>query len=401
MLLTKASVAMLVTIPALPALAASNLAVGPNAVVPAGAPLPHSYVPQADAACDNLGLCGEICPSGSSIFIGDFAYDIANDRFAVVDVPAADGIFWMDGQSCAVGDYVAYAGLSQRGCGIDNDNGVVYTGSWNDSTIWRLDLNFNVLGSQYFGEAYAGLAVDEAGEMLYAMTNASSDELIAYAIQPDGSVQPTGDRWTIPWGGPSDGYSSASLEYDDCSGTFMSINQDANTIEYFQIQSGALINVGYCALPLGFGWGFGLNFATVELKVADIQAFACPFPVMGVQPEDMICGGGEVPDLSIRYDPLTSTAVRFYNMPAGALVRNNTDAALTRVMWAHLDFPAFDLLLGSYTFPPGQSQVYENAGPITVPTGTYSGQLNLSETFMGTPDASSGFSFDITNKGIQ
>ncbi len=179
----------------------------------------------------------------------------------------------------------------------------------------------------------------------------------------------------------------------------MSINQDTDTIEYFQIQSGALVNVGYCALPVGDGWGFGLDFATVKLKVVDNLAF--PFPVFDVQPEDMICGGGEVPDLTIRYIPLTSTAVRFYNMPSGALVTNNTDGALTRVMWAHLDFPAFDLLLGTYTFPPGESQVYENAGPITLPAGTYRVQLNLSETFVGTPDASSDISFNITNKGIQ
>ncbi len=191
MLLTIASVALLMTIPALPAFATSDLAVGPDAVVPAGAPLPHSHVPQVDAACDNLGLCGVIRPSADTGFIGDFAYDIANDRFAVVDVPVGgDGVFWMDGQSCAVGDYVAYAGVSQRGCAIDNDNGVVYTASWNDGTIWRLDLYFNVLGSQFFHESYAGLAVDEAGKMLYAVTSSRPDELIAYAIQPDGSVQP-------------------------------------------------------------------------------------------------------------------------------------------------------------------------------------------------------------------
>jgi hypothetical protein len=401
MLLNKVSVAILVAIPALPAFAASNLATGPNAVVPAGAPLPSSYVPQANAACDNLGLCGEICPDGSTIFVADFAYDIANDRFAVVDVPSVDGIFWMDGKSCAVSDYTAYAGISQRGCALDNDNGVVYTGSWNDLTIWRLDMNFRVLGSQYIGESFAGLAVSEEDDLLYAATNAETDELIEYAILVDGSLDATGNRWPMPWGGFSDGYSAASLEYDDCSQTFISINQDANTAEYFQLQGDSLVNVGYCALPLGFGWGFGLNFSTVELKVADIQSFACPFPVISIEPDEMICGGGEVPDLSLRYNPLTSTAIRFYKMPSSVFVKNNTEGPLTRVLWAHLDFPAFDLYLGTYLFHPGESQIYENAGPITVPTGTYRGQVHLSETYMGAPDASADFSFYIKNKGIQ
>ena len=400
MLAQRAAVVALVALPAVPVFGASLVAVGPDAVVPYGGPMPASYVVNVDAACDNLGVCGEICPSGASAFVGDFAYDIANGRFAVIDVTSPDGIFWMDASSCEIGDYGSFAGISQRGCAIDNGTNIIYTGGWNDYTIWRVGFDFDVLGSQYIGEDYAGLAVDEENELLYATTNTSSDELIRYTINEDGSVAPTGERWSIPWRGFSDGYSAAALEYDDCSSTFMIINQDANTMEYFQIQGGDLINVGHCGLPLGFGWGFGLNFATVELKVADVASFACDFPVFSVEPEEMICGGGEIPDFTLRYDPLITTAVRFFKLPWGAKVKNNTDQTETRVLWVELDLPAVSMPVGTYSFAPGSNQVYDNFGPIALPKATYSATAYLGRSFMGTPEAESEFEFSVTYKGI-
>ena len=401
MLIARAKVALLIALPAPAAFAAGSLAHGPNAVVPDGAPLPAPYVAHADAACDNLGTCGVICPSGGSVFIGDFAYDLANDRFAVIDVTSPDGIFWMDASTCVVESYGDYAGISQRACGYDNVNSVIYTASWNDETIWRLDDDFNVLGSQFFGEGYAGLPVDEDGTRLFAATNASPDMLIEYSIEPDGSVTPTGESWAFPWGGFSDDFSAASLEYDDCSETFMSINQDANTMEYFQIQGGALVNTGYCPLPLSFGWGFGLNFASVDLKVADIASFACDFPIISVEADEAICGSGEIPDLTIRYDPIMSTAVQGYVLPYGAKIKNNTDQTLTRTVWVELDFPHAKVDLGSYDFAPGTNQLYGNAGPLPMPAGTYVGQAHLAESFQGTPEASDDISYDVVNPGIE
>ncbi len=383
-----------------PATASPQLAVGPNAVVPDGAPLPVARV-SANAACDNLGECGQICPSSGSVFIGDFGYDATNDRFAVVDVTTVDGVFWMDAQSCTIGDYAAYAGVSQRGCAVDNDNGSVYTASWNDDSIWHLDKAFGVLGSQYFGEAYSGLAVDEADRLLYAMTNADPDELIEYAIEADGSVTATGNRWTVPWATFSDGYSSASLEYDDCSSTFMTINQDSNSMEYFQLQAGELVSVGACTLPVGFGWGFGLNFATVELKVADIAAFACDFPVISVEPDEMICGGGSLPDFMISYDPLASGFVGSGGGPIGAVVRNNTDMGHTKTLW--LTVMGRDLPVGTpVLFAPGASSYYAGVADqgVPIPAGDYTAVLNLGDAVGGTADASTEIVLTVHEPGL-
>ncbi len=109
MLIRRGIVAAMVTISLAQARAATDLAIGPNAVVPAGAPMPASHLPGAQAACDHLGICGAICPSGGSFFVADFAYDKANDRFAVIDVTSPDGIFWLDAASCQIGDYGSFA----------------------------------------------------------------------------------------------------------------------------------------------------------------------------------------------------------------------------------------------------------------------------------------------------
>lgn len=284
------------------ALGASNLAVGPNAVVPDGAPLPSASGAHIDSACDNLGSCGDICPNVGSVFVGDFAYDESTGGFVVVDVVTPDGIFRMGSGGCDVTDYASYAGVSQRGCAVDNATGDVYTASWNDQTIWHLDGGFNVLGSQILGQSYAGLAVDETNRLLYAATNASPDQLIEYSINSDGSVSATGNSWDIPWQATSDGFSAAALEYDDCSSTFMSINQDANVMEYFRLASGGLVGAGSCPLPQSFGWGFGLDFASVELNVADIAAFACDFPIGLVEPDPAICGSSQELGLAITGD---------------------------------------------------------------------------------------------------
>ena len=132
--------------------------------------------------------------------------------------------------------------------------------------------------------------MDEENQLLYCSTNSNPDELIEYSINADASVTATGNRWPIPWQEVSTGNASASLEYDDCSQTFISINQDANAVEYFQIQSGNLVGTGSCLLSLGFGWGFGLDFASLELKVADIESLSCDFPVVSIEPDDAICG---------------------------------------------------------------------------------------------------------------
>jgi hypothetical protein len=383
-----------------PALAASQIAIGPNAVVPDGAPLPVARA-TANAACDNLGECGRICPSGGSLFIGDFAYDLTHDRFAVIDVSSSASIFWMDAQTCKIGNYGAYVGDSQRGCAIDNDDGSVYTASWSDDTIWHLDSSFNVLGSQYFGEGYAGLAVDEANRLLYASTNGDPDELIEYAIQGDGSVSATGNRWMIPWATFSNGFSTASLEFDDCSSTFMIINQDSNSMEYFQLQGGNLVSVGACTLPVGFGWGFGLNFATVELKVADIASFFCDFPVISVAPDEMICGGGELPDFVISYDPLASAFIGSGGGPIGAVVRNNTDMAHAKALWVTVmgqEMPLGNAVL----FPPGPSTFYagvEDQG-IQIPAGDYTAYLNLGDAVGGPADATTEFTAIINEPGM-
>jgi len=394
--------AALLIVPAAPALAASAHGIGPDAVVPDGAPLPASLA-GIDAACDDLGLCGYICPSAASVFIGDFAYDQANNRFAVIDVVSPDGIFWMDGESCVVGEYGSFAGISQRGCAYDNVSGIVYAGGWNDDTIYRLDADFQLLGSQYFGEDYAGMTVDEDNNLLYASTNSDPDELIAYTINGDGSVTATGDRWPIPWGGLSDGYSNASLEYDECSQTFMAINQDANTMEYFQLDGGVLVNTGYCPLPVEFGWGFGLNFSSVDLKVADIASFSCNFPVQAVEPAEEICGGGEVPDFVVNYQELAFLFVGSGGGPLAVKVRNNTDAAAEKVLW--LTAPrGIDIPLGEATsFPVGSSTFYTGVPDqdLPIPPGDYAGTITLGDQVGGAGDASTEVDFSVVESGVQ
>ncbi len=383
-----------------PAMALPQLAVGPNAVVPDGAPLPVARA-SANAACDSLGECGRICPSPGSSMIGDFGYDTTHDRFAVVDVTRPDGVFWMDPQSCTVMDYAAYAGVSQRGCAVDNDNGSVYTAGWNDETIWHLDHAFGVLGSQFFGEAYSGLAVDEANRLLYAVTNASCDELIEYAIEADGSVTATGNRRAVPWATFSNGHSSASLEYDDYSGTFMIINQDSNSMEYFQLQAGELVSVGACRLPLYKGWGFGLDFATVELRVANARFLACDFPVIAMEPDEMICGGGSLPDFVISYDALVSSFVAGGGGPIGAVVRNNTDMGHKKALW--LTVMGRDLPVGTaVTFPPGESSYY--AGVVNqgapIPAGDHFAVLNLGDAVGGPVDARTVIVLTVHDPGL-
>jgi len=401
MLVLRANALILATAIVSPAFGATEIAVGPNAVVPDGAPLPESYVTHDEDACDLLGQCGVICPNAASVFIGDFAYDASTGGFVVVDVVTPDGIFRMDSGACNITDYASYAGVSQRGCGIDNDTGNVYTGSWNDQTIWQLDNDFNVLGSQNFGEPFAGIAVDEAARMLYAVINASPDQLVEYAILDDGSLEPSGNRWEVPWQAFSDGFTAAALEFDDCSSTFMSINQDANAMEYFRLEGGALVGAGSCDLPLGFGWGFGLDFANVDLKIADIGAFSCDFPVETVEPDAAICGGGDIADLTLRYNSLASFAVRGENMPFGASIRNNTDGTLNRQLWVTLNNPPLTVPLGFFDFAPGGSDLYGAGGPIPLPPGTYNATMNIGEAAGGTPDASADFSFILNRPGVQ
>ncbi|MAE71919.1 MAG: hypothetical protein CME06_15815 [Gemmatimonadetes bacterium] len=400
MLIRRGSAAAMVAIFVAQAPAATDLAIGPNAVVPAGAPLPAAYRPRATAACDHLGVCGTICPSGGSFFIADFAYDKANDRFAVIDVTSPDGIFWLDAASCQVGQYGSFAGVSQRGCAIDNLSGIVYTAGWTDHEVWRVDEGFNVLGSQSFEEDFGGLAVDEDGSRLYAATTADPDELIEYEIGLDGEITPSGRRWPIPWGAFSDGFSAASLEYDDCSGTFMAINQDANEMEYFKLQGSSLISTGHCPLPGGIGWGFGLDFARVTLSVADIASYSCDFPIVSLAPDGAVCGGG-IDDLALRYEPLLSTAVQSYAIPYGARINNRTNAALTRTLWIELDAPPIQVNLGPLVLPPGSSRLFGFAGPLPMPVGTYSGSAHLGTSFMGEPEASTDFEFELARPGLQ
>ncbi len=400
MLIRRGIVAAMVTISLAQARAATDLAIGPNAVVPAGAPMPASHLPGAQAACDHLGICGAICPSGGSFFVADFAYDKANDRFAVIDVTSPDGIFWLDAASCQIGDYGSFAGVSQRGCAIDNISGIIYTASWNDHTVWRLDKGFNVLGSQLFSEDFGGLALDEERSRLYAATTADPDELIEYEIGLDGEITPTGERWPIPWGAFNDGYSTASLEYDDCSETFMAINQDANEVEYFKLQGSSLVSTGHCPLPGGVGWGFGLDFARATLSVADIASHSCDFPIVSLAPDGAICGGG-IDDLAMRYEPLLSTAVQGYAIPYGATINNGTDAALTRTLWIELDSPPVQVSLGPLFLPPGSSRLFGFAGALPMPIGTYSGSAHLGTSFMGEPEASTSFEFDLAAPGLQ
>ncbi len=181
----------------------------------------------------------------------------------------------------------------------------------------------------------------------------------------------------------------------------MIINQDANAIEYFRLEGGELAGAGACDMPLGFGWGFGLDFANVDLKIADIGAFACDFPIETIEPDPAICGGGEVPDLKIRYSSLVGFAVRGFSVPFGAGVRNNTAGALTRELWVTLNKPPATLPLGSYTFAPGSNQMYTNAGTIPLPPGTYEATLNIGESVGGTPDDSADFSLAVEKPGVQ
>lgn len=387
---------------AVPAFAVQHVAEGPNAMVPAGAPLPE-LTARCDTACDNLGECGSICPSPATVFIGDFAYDQANNRFAVIEVVNPDGIFWMDADDCTIGLHGTFSGVSQRGCGYDNDTGIVYSASWNDNMIWWLDDEFNVLGNAQFGEGYAGLAVDETNRLLYATTNSYVDELIEYNIQGNGAVAPTGNRWIVPWRGFSNGYSTASLEYDDCSKTFMMINQDANTMEYFQLQGGNLVNISYCALPLGVGWGFGLNAESVELKVADVSSLACFFPIISVEPEEIICGGGAVPDLRIAYQSLSSKFVGSGGGPIGVSVHNNTSGILEKVLWMNIAHRLTVPLGNPASFPPGVSTFYagvEDQG-VRVPAGEFPAQILIGDEFLGPADDTTDILLEVVVPGIQ
>ena len=382
-------------------LAAPKLAVGPNAVVPDGAPLPAAYTTH-DASCDLLGNCGDICPNPSSIFIGDMGYDIAAGVFYAIDVVTPDGIFTIDG-SCVTGAEGAFAGVSQRGCAYDNTNGVIYTNSWNDQTIWYVDTDYNVIGSSFQGESFAGAAVDEANGLLYCSTNASPDQIIEYSINADASPTATGNRWDIPWQEFSDGYSAASLEYDDCSETFILVNQDANAAEYFSLDGGNLVAAGSCPLPASFAWGFGLDFASVTLKVADVAAFACDFPILEVEPDAAICGGGDVPDFRISYVAATNTFVNVFGGGFGAQVSNNTGRTVSKRVWLSIDQPAQTVPLGpARNFPAGSSMFYGGVDthPALAP-GAYSGSINIGDVPGGTPDASAAFSTDVVNAGIQ
>ncbi|MAE71673.1 MAG: hypothetical protein CME06_14545 [Gemmatimonadetes bacterium] len=378
-----------------------RFATGPNEVVPEGAPLPTPS-PRMEASCDHLGLRGTICPKPRSAFVADFAYDRRNDRFAALDVVSPGGVFWMGAESCEIDRYVSFDQISQRGCAYDNDSGTVYVAGWSDNTLYRLDPELVAVGSQTIAEPIAGLAVDEERDLLYASTNSDPDELIEYSIVEDGSVSPTGRRWPVPWGGYSETHSTASLEYDDCSGTFMMINQDANTMEYFQLREGDLVRKANCALPLGVGWGFGLNSATVELTVTDVAAFSCDFPVLGIEPDDAICGDGALADFVATYEELASLFVGNDGGPLAVKVRNNTGRDATKVLWLSVA-PSTDIPLSQATvFPPG-SHIF-NTGvlgtDLTVPEGEYLGTINLGGAIGGPADASAAVGFTIVAPGV-
>jgi hypothetical protein len=357
------------------------------------------------ALCEEVDGGGGICPGGSSVFVADLAYSSDRHRFAAVDVPfKGDGIFWMDAGDLGLSGYSSYAGVSQRGCAFDGSTGTLYTSGWNDQTLWRLDQDFGVLGAWFLGENVAGLAVDEGARRLYASTNDAVDEIVEFALEEDGSATPTGGRWAIPWILGADGFAAAALEYDDASGTFVLVNQDAGSVEYFELREDELVPVSACEPPGESPWGIGLDFSAVELALVDAGAHACDFQLRRVEPDSSIVGGAEPSGWVVADLRIASAVVGSAGGPLGLEVRNHGGEPVERALWLTLDAaPELVLPLSSALFPAGASVLYTGVLPVdapVLPPGSYTGWIHLGEDQGAPPDASAHLLVELVAPGL-
>ncbi len=374
--------------------------------VAAAAQVERGSLSDNDSPCDNLGLCGNVYgPSGDGVFLGDFAFNCNTLEFAVIEVGGGDYIFTMTDDCSESGSYyykdpsLYYSG---RGLGYHQFEDVYFASSWNWYTTYALNTSFEVIASTYDGIAGAGNAVDEANNFLYQTSNASPDMLYEYTINQDYTITSTGRSWSVPWGGSSDGYSMASLAYDDNSGYFFMINQDANALEWFSLTGGSLINEGYCHLSgISFGWGLGLTNDIA--KVADIESFYPPFPVYDV--EAPLQGHCEPPDdWSIRYVGFLDEAVNRCGVPIGATVRNNTGSPVAKVLWITQDPPCWAYLsMGEFTFEPGDNTWY-GCVPVNELPGQaieYHVRIHVGDVAGGTSDDHDNFVVTLHKAGVQ
>lgn len=358
----------------------------------------------ADAACDNLGLCGNVTgPGGTAAFLGDFAFNCNTLEFAVTEVGGTDNLFTMSEDCVETGfgyhDPVLYA--SGRGLAYHQDEDVYFASSWNWYTTYALDTGFNVIATTYDGMAGAGNAVDEENGFLYQSTNSSPDQLVEYTINADYTVTQT-QLWDIPWACGSDGYDSASLDYDDASGYFFIINQGFNALEWFSLSGGALVSEGCCYLSgISFGWGFGTTDEVV--KITDIAAFYPPFPVYDVEaPLEGKCGGEPIP-WRITYSGFCEEGVNGCGFPIAATVKNNTLAAETKIIYVTTNPPSGKLVLDTASFPIGTNTWYGciPINMLSIPSGTYDLLLVVADSPGSVPDAEDEFTVILNDAGLQ
>ena len=236
----------------------------------------------SNANCSNSGLWANVTPpSGSGVFLADFAYNANISQYAVLEVGGSDEIFRVTTSGSVVsgsGVHPPSWNASGRGCAYHNWDDVYFCSSWNWYYTYALDSSFNVIASTSDGWAGAGNAVDEQGQRLFQSVNGSPDYFVEYHINGNNTVTQT-RYWQIPWGCGSDGYDTASLNYDDEYEYFYMINQYANAIEWFYLSGNYMYWAGCCTLSgVAFGWGFGIG-PSMTFKVVDISSFAPPFPI--------------------------------------------------------------------------------------------------------------------------
>ena len=142
--------------------------------------VPHSGsspLMNCDISRDNCGVIGVGQALG---WAGDGAYNSIEGTMFIVDVASVDAVYQVDPATCAFvsGSYgTTAAGISQRGCGYDSVNHEFWVGSWNyPETLYQHSAVFPytlVSATAVPGVGIAGIAIDAANRLLFALTNAN------------------------------------------------------------------------------------------------------------------------------------------------------------------------------------------------------------------------------------
>ena len=113
------------------------------------------------------------------------------------------------------------------------------------------------------GVDIAGIAIDAANRLLFALTNANPDMLYVYDIT---GLPVLLNSWALPWQSPTDGYDAGGLAFDDDSGNLVAVNQygygyglPTEREEFSFTLAGGPVEVATCTLAnTVLAWGLAI-----------------------------------------------------------------------------------------------------------------------------------------------